>query len=118
MTPYIFVGLNRRSKEHFLIRRYILKESTILESIIEQTGVPLRNITSQSRKAVFVEARHIAAGLLREHTNLTLKEIGTLIGGRDHSTMLYSIKTYNRFMDIDKTFREKVEKIKAKLCGS
>lgn len=115
MTPFVFVGLTRVKKEAFMKGRYLIRETVILKSICLHLRIALGDMKSQSRKPELVAGRHIAAGLLKEHTKLNLTEIGLLIG-RDHSTVVYSIKMYEQRMEVDKKFRGVVEKIKAKLC--
>ena len=44
----------------------------------------------------------------RKLLELPLTEIGRLYGGRDHSTVLYSIRKVERRMELDSAFRERV----------
>ncbi len=49
-------------------------------------------LTSASRKRHIVEARQAAAWVLRHaYPRISLQTIGDLIGGRDHSTVMYAI---------------------------
>ena len=49
-------------------------------------------LTSASRKRHIVEARQAAAWVLRHaYPRISLQTIGELIGGRDHTTVMYAI---------------------------
>ena len=47
-------------------------------------------IRGKSRGGKIVSARQMAMYLLREELGVSLAEIGRLLGGRDHSTVLHS----------------------------
>lgn len=58
--------------------------------IVEETGVPMHQIRSQGRKREVVVARQLIAYYCSQYTDLTLKEIGTMIGDKDHTTVIHS----------------------------
>ena len=49
-------------------------------------------VTSSHRDKSAVAARHLAAYLLREDLHCSLTSIGQLLGGRNHATVLYSVR--------------------------
>lgn len=53
-------------------------------------NIPQHEITGQSRKREIVEARYTAILILCQTGEFTLKMIGLLFGGRDHSTIIYA----------------------------
>jgi chromosomal replication initiator protein len=55
-------------------------------------GVSTADLLGPSRAAGPVRARHVAILLTREGTELSLPEIGQRFGGRDHSTVLNSVR--------------------------
>jgi chromosomal replication initiator protein len=55
-------------------------------------GISTADLIGPSRAAGPVRARHVAILLTREHTALSLPEIGQRFGGRDHSTVLNSLR--------------------------
>ena len=66
-----------------------------------------------SRRQRVVDARHAATFLLREYTDLTLKEIGEHItGAGHHTTILHSIKTCKNLVQTDEHFAEKFSQAK------
>lgn len=53
-------------------------------------------MVGRSRVARHSQPRKILAYLLRQRTSLTLQDIGDMLGGRDHSTVLYWIRMIER----------------------
>ena len=63
----------------------------IQEVVARRSGIPLAAISGESRHPRLIRARQAAAYLCRELTGRSLPEIDQRFGGRDHSTILYSI---------------------------
>jgi chromosomal replication initiator protein len=55
-------------------------------------GISRAELVGSSRAATPLRARQVAILLTREATDLSLPEIGRLYGGRDHSTVLNSLR--------------------------
>lgn len=68
-----------------------LEVLSLLEAIATRTGVPVSEIVSKDRHAPIVKARDQAARELRAR-GLSLNEIGRALGGRDHKTILHSLR--------------------------
>ena len=54
---------------------------------------------SHTRQCTVVMARHAYCMLAKRYTGCTVAQIGDLIG-RDHSTVVHSIKTSNDLLDV------------------
>jgi chromosomal replication initiator protein len=71
-------------------------ERTPVEEIQQRVsaafGVSRAELVGSTRAATPVSARQVAIYLTREMTDLSLPQIGRLYGGRDHSTVLSSIR--------------------------
>ena len=76
----------------------------IIESVCQHYNVTPANINSRSRKKDFVMARQVAVYLAQKYTKLPASRIGRLVGGRDHSTVIYSCNQVERRMKIDQKF--------------
>lgn len=79
----------------------------IIRFVTERTGVTYEQIESKTRKREVVMARQALIWLARKHTRLSLKSIGGLAGGRDHTTAMHSIRAVDDSLDQswNKTFR-------------
>jgi chromosomal replication initiation ATPase DnaA len=72
-------------------------------------------LKSSTRRREVVEARYIAIALiLIANPEIKLKEVGEFFN-RDHSTVLYARKTYDKLIASDKTFQNKVALVKQKV---
>jgi chromosomal replication initiator protein len=61
------------------------------------------------------QARQLAMFLMKELTSASLKTIGQRFGGRDHSTVVHAIKTIEKAMERDDSFKKSVDAILGKL---
>ena len=76
-----------------LISPYSKKEITpelIIDAVAEHFHIKPEDIISHKRSADIAFPRHIAMYLCRQMTQTPLEAIGKALGGRDHSTILYS----------------------------
>ena len=55
---------------------------------------------SKNRTERVANARHVLVGLLRKHTDMSLKQIGIYLGNRSHSTILSSLKKLQENSDL------------------
>ena len=65
---------------------------TIIEETAKYYMLDAEDLKGQRRTRDTALARHIAMFLIRKFTNLSLMDIGTVFEGRDHSTVLTSIR--------------------------
>lgn len=61
-------------------------------------GVIWEQILSKSRQKQIVTARHLYSSYARSHLKLTFTEIGKHLGGKDHATVLNSLKVVRNLM--------------------
>jgi chromosomal replication initiator protein len=62
----------------------------VLKVVCELMQVGVDDLLSQSRRKDISHARRVAMYLMRQHTSLSLPKIGEALGGKDHSTVIYS----------------------------
>ncbi len=68
----------------------VTNPTQILKLVSRETGISTREIQGPRRDKQTALARQVSAYLLRECSQLSLAEIGALLGGRDHSTIAHS----------------------------
>lgn len=89
---------------------------TILSSVARALSLKVSDIVSPSRKSELAEARQIISFILEKHSTLSFREIGQILGGRDHSTILVASRTCQDHLHTkDKKFMAKIELVKAEL---
>ena len=71
-------------------------QQQIIDTVCRHFNVSQQQIASASRARDITYARHIAMYLLRHHGSRPLTEIGKLLGGRDHSTVLHACRRIER----------------------
>lgn len=74
-------------------------------------------IRGRRRTASVALARQAAMYLSREHTGLSLKEIGAHFGGKDHSTVIHACEKITELIRNDPEFEKKIEKITHTILG-
>jgi chromosomal replication initiator protein len=84
----------------------------ILESVSGYYSVPIPAITGKSRAKQIAEARHVAMYLLREDAELALKQIGLLLGHRDHSTVIHGVQKIGRALISDQRLGAQLSEIR------
>lgn len=77
--------------------------------VAKHFNLPVEKLQSKTRLRNVVMARQVSMYLAKNYTNSSLKKIGDCFGGRDHSTVIYSLKTVEDMMETDHTFRENVD---------
>ena len=98
-----------------VIRDVLTDEQPIpitVEKIISEVstvyGVSPEDIRSSKRSAQVSIARKVAIYVVREITNMPLASIGTEFGGRDHSTIVYSVTNITEAMQKDPNLKNLV----------
>jgi len=65
---------------------------TLIQAVSSYFHITQQVLASTSRARPIAEARHITMYLLREELHLPLKQIGVLLGRRDHSTVIHAVQ--------------------------
>ncbi|MER9937436.1 helix-turn-helix domain-containing protein [Mesorhizobium sp. M0088] len=69
------------------------KTQQIIADMAHQHGVTYADVISKSRRHHFVKARTEAIWALKDwNPSLSLPQIGRLMGGRDHTTILHALR--------------------------
>lgn len=116
ISPYAYPGI-RLADLPAVIRTVIKKkgrqynQTIISDSINRVMNIPFKDIARKNRRKTIVDARRIYCYQMKHKLNWSLKEIGSTIGGRDHTTVLYNIQTYRDLYETDDNFRDWADKI-------
>lgn len=85
----------------------------IAKEVSKYYSVSLADIKSKSRGKNFVKPRHVCMYLSQKKLGLTLKEIASYFGGRDHTTVLHGINKIEEQFNLDPAIRREIEEISA-----
>ncbi len=90
---------------------YMPTPENIIEYIAKYFELEPDALQGQSRSRNVVNARQIAMYLIRRLTKMSTQDIGNVFGGRDHTTVLYSLDKVEGQMRSDPAFAETVKEI-------
>lgn len=88
----------------------------IINVVAEHFGVKPEDITSKKRNAEFVQPRQVVMYLCRELCDMSLSNIGKLLGKKDHTTVIHGINKINEEMVDNPYFKNRIDTIKKKIC--
>jgi chromosomal replication initiator protein len=84
----------------------------IQQRVAEGFGISRAELVGSSRAATPLRARQVAIFLTRELTDLSLPQIGRLYGGRDHSTILNSLRRVEASLAADAELSDRVANLR------
>ena len=106
MSPYVIPGL----KKHVTISKATrLSDALIIDAIIDYREQTREKVFGSSRKQNLVHTRRLIFWFLKRMTSLSLVQIGKSVGGRDHTTVIYSIQTLEDLMQTEPDIRREVD---------
>jgi len=76
--------------------------------------VKTSDLVGKSRKKHLVTARHVAAYLLKTDLDLPLQEIGRILGGRDHTSIMHAVEKITRLFSTNQQIRHEIVIIRQK----
>ncbi|MCD8552591.1 chromosomal replication initiator protein DnaA [Seleniivibrio sp.] len=90
----VTIDLATQALEKFLVKKdRIVTSDNIIEAVSSYFNVKLADMKSKKRTKSISMPRQVAMYLLREKLNLSLQEVGSMFGGRDHSTVLHAVNS-------------------------
>lgn len=93
----------------------IINVSTIQKTVAEFFNLSVQDLKAKKRNKNIILPRQVAMYLARQLTNLSLPEIGSAFGGKDHTTVLHSFKKIDSDSQKDLALKEMLEKLSAVL---
>jgi len=73
----------------------------VLRVVTETLNIDLADLLGSSRRREISQARQYVMYLMRQHTNLSLPKIGEAVGGKDHTTVMYSCEKVAQLQSTD-----------------
>ena len=107
--------VQRVMKHNIRSERKSLTMDQIIECTCEHCHIKQEEVYGKSRKANIVLARQLSMYFAQQLTKLTTSKIGTLVGNRNHATVIHSVKTIEKRLKTDHDFRKDVEELENKL---
>jgi chromosomal replication initiator protein len=87
----------------------------IIAAVADQFGVDEDRLLSHDRSRQVALPRQVAMYLIREGTDASLPKIGEVLGGRDHTTVMYGLDKIAGLLETDEALRRQVAAIRETL---
>lgn len=93
----------------------ILHPDTIVQAVCALYNVKPTQLKGAKRDSFLVGPRHICMYILKEETPLTFVEIGNIMGGRDHTTVMHAVEKIKTLALNSERTKEEILFIKRKI---
>jgi len=92
-----------------------LTAKKVLKKVAEYFDITLEKLTGSSRKKELVVPRQICMFLMRQELNASYPNIGSELGGRDHTTAIHAFNKIVEEMKTNEKLKNDIELIKQRL---
>lgn len=99
-------------------RRREVEAEEVVRKVAEAFGLTVERMRGRERSREVALPRQIAMYLLREEANVSLPQIGDVLGGRDHTTVMYACDKVADLLERDDRLRRQVVEIRERIYGS
>lgn len=89
----------------------------VIKTVCEFYGIKPTQLKGPKRDAGIVKARQVTMYLLKDHLGLTFVEIGNLLGGRDHTTIMHGVEKIGALVENKAKISEDIVGITKSLNG-
>ncbi len=100
-----------------LPQRGSLEPRQVLAAVANVFGLSPEELLGRSRSRDVALPRQVAMYLMREEVNASLPQIGEVLGGRDHTTVMYACDKVADLIERDDRIRRQVLQIREQLYG-
>jgi len=91
--------------------------SDIIGSVCRAYRITADQLCSPKRSREVVLPRQVAAHLLHQISKASSNQIGELLGGKDHSTILHGLGKIEKQLATDEILKNQVESIRGEILG-
>ena len=98
-----------------LPQRSALEPRQVVRLVASSFGLTIDRLLGRDRSREVALPRQVAMYILREEVNVSLPQIGEVLGGRDHTTVLYACEKVADMMERDDRLRRQVLQIREQL---
>lgn len=92
-----------------------IQPDQVVDLVARSFNLTTERLISRDRSRNVALPRQIAMYLLRRESDISLPQIGKVLGGRDHSTVMYAIDKITELLESDDRLRKQVVQIRQKL---
>src|SRR5512142_1801713 len=100
-----------------LPQRSDVEPKKIIELVAKEWQTTVEALLGRDRSQKIAQPRQVAMYLLRKETDASLPQIGEVLGGRDHTTVMYAIEKIAGDIETKTDLRKRVVSVKQQLYG-
>ena len=100
-----------------LPQRHDVEPKKIIELVAREWQTTVDDLIGRDRSQKIAQPRQVAMYLLRKETDASLPQIGEVLGGRDHTTVMYAIEKIASDIETKTDLRKRVVNVKQQLYG-
>ena len=100
-----------------LPQRSDIAPEKIIELVAKEWQTTVDALMGRDRSQKVAQPRQVAMYLLRKETDASLPQIGEVLGGRDHTTVMYAIEKIESDIETKTDLRKRVVNVKQQLYG-
>lgn len=117
ISPYVFPGIKKENIPVNFNRsiRNKISPAEVLQIIGDHYSISVEDIIRKYNKREVSDARHTFCKLMKTEFKYSLESIGGFLNGRDHTTIIHSIKTFDDRSKFEEGYMEDYEKILEKV---
>ena len=92
-----------------------LSETKIINVVADYYGFEPSQLTGKVRTGQLALARHVAMYLIRINIDVPLSKVGTIFGGRDHTTVMNGILKVENMLKSDEALKTAIEELQKRI---
>ena len=126
LNRIITIAQTKNTRPHLKLAEEILGQipekappdpERVVSEVCTYFALKPKELRGRRRPARIVLPRQITMYLLRNLTDMSLTEIGDILGGRDHTTVIHGVEKIKKVASEDLGVREQIQVIKTQICG-
>ncbi len=90
-------------------QKKVITPDLIVDTVCDHFHIKKEDILGSKRNAEIVQPRQIVMYLCREMTQTNFKEIGNVLGGRDHSTVIHGCKNIESELEYNDNLKNNID---------
>lgn len=110
-----FEDIDGIADQFFETTSKVVRIGTVQRVVEEYYNISHEDLIGPRRQSYITWPRHVAVYLANSLCEMTTPAIGAEFGGRDHSTVLNSLKAVEKKMKADRTICEELQQVKNKI---
>ena len=103
--------------DNFKKQKLVTTPKKIIKEVCTYYTVKPKDLKGKRRLKEIVRPRQVAMYLLKDLTELPLTQIGDLLGGRDHTTVIHGVGKIEKLLEENIQIREQIGVVKQQICG-